>query len=91
MPEDTFSEDNTVAGYWVSHATVEPLEMVTIDDLVASHAVADIPLRTEDNLWPFWDHVVASTLEYSGTRLRYAQPRPVCGGAPMRHAHIVPP
>jgi hypothetical protein len=74
MPDDTFVEDDEVAGYWVSHATVEPLEMITIEGLIARHAAAGIPLRTEANLWPLWDQVVASSLEYSGIRLRYAQP-----------------
>lgn len=27
------------------------------------------------NLWPIWDRVVASALEYSGIRLRNARPR----------------
>lgn len=75
MPEETFVEDDEVAGYWVSHATVEPLEMITIEDLIDRHAAAGIPLRTEANLWPLWDEVVASSLEYSGIRLRNAQPR----------------
>lgn len=76
MPVETFTPDHEVAGYWVSHVTVRPLESVTIDDLIARHATADIPLRDEENLWPLWDQVVASTLEYSGIRLRYAEPRP---------------
>jgi Family of unknown function (DUF6886) len=75
LPEDTFAEDPEVAGYWVSRETVEPLELVTIGDLVARHAAAGIALRTESNLWPLWDDVVASTLEFSGIRLRNAQPK----------------
>ena len=39
-------------------------------------AAAGIALRTESNLWPLWDTVVASTLEFSGIRLRNAQARP---------------
>ena len=74
MPEDTFTQDDEVAGYWVSQATVEPLDMTTIEDLIARHAAAGISLRTEANLWPLWDEVVASSLEFSGIRLRYAQP-----------------
>lgn len=75
MPEETFVEDDEVAGYWVSHATVDPLEVTAIEDLIATHAAAGIPLRTEENLWQLWDEVVASSLEYSGIRLRRAQPR----------------
>lgn len=76
MPADTFTQDPDVAGYWISNATVDALEKVTIDDLVARHAAADIPLRSETNLWPLWDQVVDSTLAYSGIRLRNAEPRP---------------
>ena len=54
MPEDTFTQDHDVAGYWVSHVSVQPLEMLTLDDLVARHVAADIPLRREVNLWPLW-------------------------------------
>ncbi len=76
MPEDSFSEDPEVAGYWTSRETIDPLERLAIDDLVGRHSAAGILLRTESNLWPPWDAVVASTLEFSGIRLRNAQPRP---------------
>ena len=75
LPADTFAEDASIAGYWMSRATVEPLEMVTITDLVARHAAAGITLRTEPNLWSLWDGVVRSTLEFSGIRLHNALPR----------------
>lgn len=75
MPEKTFTEDAEVAGYWVSHETVEPLEMITIKDPIAMHATAGIPLRGEANPGPLWDQVVGSSLEYSGIRLRNARPR----------------
>jgi uncharacterized protein DUF6886 len=76
LPAETFTEDPDVAGYWVSRATVEPLELVEIDDLVGRHAAAGIVLRGAPNLWALWDDVVTSTLEFSGIRLRYALPRP---------------
>jgi len=31
-----------------------------------------VELRIVDDLWPLWDRVVASTLEFSGIRLRNA-------------------
>jgi hypothetical protein len=76
MPEGSFVQDTEVAGYWISHATVEPLELLAIDDLAGRHSAAGIGLRTEPNLWPVWDEVVTSTLEFSGIRLRNALPRP---------------
>lgn len=50
-----------------------PPEPVT--DLLALHAEAGIELRVVDSLWPWWDAVITSTLEFSGIRLRNAQPR----------------
>ena len=75
LPSATFTEHREVAGYWLSRETVVPVELVTIGKLVDRHADAGIVLRTEENLWPLWDQVVGSTLEYSGIRLRNAQPR----------------
>jgi hypothetical protein len=80
MPEATFSESLDTAGYWMSREPVDAIARVTIDDLVGRHAAAAIELRTVPNLWPLWDGVVASTLEFSGMRLRNALPRPE-GGA----------
>jgi len=76
LPVESFSEDREVAGYWVSRATVDPLELVAIDDLVGRHSAAGIDLRATPNLWPLWDEVVGSTLEFSGIRLRNALGRP---------------
>lgn len=76
LPAESFREDPEVAGYWVSRVAVEPLERRAIDDLVGRHEAAGIALRTVPNLWPLWDAVVDSTLEFSGMRLRDALPRP---------------
>jgi hypothetical protein len=48
-----------------------------VGDLLRLHEEAGIGLRVLGNLWPFWDAVTASTLGWSGIRLRNAQPRPV--------------
>ncbi|GLZ38977.1 hypothetical protein Acsp05_26010 [Actinokineospora sp. NBRC 105648] len=46
-----------------------------VGDLFALHEEAGIQLRVYDNLWPFWDAVIGSTLGFSGIRLRHAAPR----------------
>ncbi len=46
-----------------------------VGELLKLHEEAGIQLRLLDNLWPFWDAVVGSTLGFSGIRLRNALPR----------------
>ena len=75
LPEATFRPHATVGGYWVSASSVEPTQVVDLGDLLARHADAAIELRVVPSLWPLWDRVVASTLEFSGIRLRNAAPR----------------
>jgi hypothetical protein len=74
LPEDRFEQHPDVGGYWISRAAVEPIEIETLDDLVGRHERAAIELRVLSNLWPLWNDVVASTLEFSGMRLRNAEP-----------------
>lgn len=65
-----------------SHArvAVEPVEPLgppePVGDLLRHHAEAGIQLRVLSNLWPFWDEVIASTVGFSGIRMRNALPRP---------------
>jgi hypothetical protein len=63
-----------------AQVAVEPVEPLgppePIGDLLACHAAAGIQLRLLENLWPYWDEVTASTVGFSGIRLRNARPRP---------------
>jgi hypothetical protein len=72
LPAGPFRPDDTVGGYWVTTATVEATERVAAGDLLDLHAAAGIELRITPSLRPFWDQVVASTVEFSGSRLRNA-------------------
>jgi Family of unknown function (DUF6886) len=61
----------------VAAESVEPLGPAEpVGDLLRRHEEAGIQLRVLDNLWRFWDEVTASTVGWSGIRLRNARPRP---------------
>jgi len=74
LPEEPFTSYDETAGYWVAREPVEPLEVVEIPDLLEEHRRAGIELRVTENLWPLWEAVIESTLEFSGIRLRNARP-----------------
>jgi hypothetical protein len=72
LPPETFAPHPEVGGYWLSRESVAPLEIVELGDLLALHAESRIELRVVANLWPLWDRVASSTLEFSGIRLHNA-------------------
>lgn len=62
---------------YVSEEPVAPLGPAEpVGDLLALHGKAGIQLRVLPNLWRFWDAVAASSLGFSGIRMRNALPRP---------------
>lgn len=69
LPGETFEPEDR---FWVSRSPVDPLELVELGDLLARHADAGIELRIAPSLYPLWDTVAASTLDFSGIRLRNA-------------------
>jgi hypothetical protein len=76
LPEETFTPHPEVGGYWLSREAVAPAELVELGDLLGLHAESGIELRLVPNLWPLWNRVAASTLEFSGIRLHNALPPP---------------
>ena len=76
LPLETFTPHPEVGGYWLSSDPVAPLELVELGNLLSRHAEAGIELRIVDNLWPLWNSVISSSVEFSGIRLRNAQPPP---------------
>lgn len=60
----------------VATEVVEPLGPAEpVGNLLRLHDEAGIQLRVLANLWRFWDEVIASTVQFSGIRLRNARPR----------------
>lgn len=80
MPEASFVE--TIDRFWISTEPVEPLELAELGDLVERHQAAGIELRTDPHLIHFWNQVIASSLGFSGIRLRNARRPRTLGGAP---------
>jgi hypothetical protein len=58
--------------FFISRETIVPVELVALGDLVQQHAEGGTELRVADSLYPLWDEVVATTLDFSGIRLRNA-------------------
>ena len=75
LPSASFMPHPEVGGYWLSAHTVEPRELIELGGLLELHAGSGIELRIVPSLWPLWDRVVGSTLEFSGIRLHNARPR----------------
>jgi hypothetical protein len=69
MPEETFELEDR---FYISPVTVDALERVELGDLLQLHADASIELRIAPGLLALWDEVIASTLDFSGIRLRNA-------------------
>jgi hypothetical protein len=73
MPPAGFVRNDETAGHWVCRETVEPLAVEPVGDPLAALVEANVELRVTPRLGELWQRVSASTLSYSGTRLRNAQ------------------
>jgi hypothetical protein len=71
MPREPFEvvEDDR---FYIASTTVDALERVDLGDLLLRHAEAGIELRIAPTLYPLWDRVIRTTLDFSGIRLRNA-------------------
>ncbi|MHB8378226.1 MAG: DUF6886 family protein [Dehalococcoidia bacterium] len=76
MPSHRFALNDAIAGHHVSRERVVPLAVEPVGDLVDAILAANVELRVTPTLVPLWRRVVASTLEFSGTRLRNARDWP---------------
>jgi hypothetical protein len=71
MPAEPFDEvmDDR---FYVASTSVEALERVELGDLVERHRAAGIDFRDAASLYPLWDKIIETTLDFSGIRLRNA-------------------
>ena len=70
LPPDTFVSHDGIAGHWVSREPVAPAALELVADLPGRIRAAGVHLRSEPSLVALWLEVIASSLEFSGTRLR---------------------
>ena len=75
LPPAHFVELDAGAGYYIARAPITPLRKKTITDLPAAIRDCGAELRVVANLWPLWDDVVNSTVQFSMIRMRNAAPR----------------
>ena len=73
LPEATFRLNDATAGHWVSRQAVAPLAVEPVGDLLNALLAADVELRVTPRLVEMWKRVIASSLEFSGTRMRNAR------------------
>jgi hypothetical protein len=71
MPPEPFDvvEDDR---FYIASTPVDALERIELGDLLTRHAEAGNELRISPSLYPLWDDVIETTLDYSGIRLRNA-------------------
>lgn len=74
MPAETFVLDDVHAGYYISRAAVRPLARRVITDVLAELLAQQAEVRVLPSLWRLRDQVAASSLRFSISRMRNAQP-----------------
>ena len=73
MPEASFTPHGDDSGHWSTSETVIPLSVEPVGDLLTALVEAGVELRITPRLYELWQAVIASTLSFSGTRLRNAK------------------
>ncbi len=67
-PFDVVADDR----FYTASTPVDAIECVELGDLLARHAEAGNELRIAPSLYPLWNKVIETTLDFSGIRLRNA-------------------
>ncbi|WAC18039.1 hypothetical protein OVA24_12400 [Luteolibacter sp. SL250] len=77
MPGENFESADAIAGYFVSREAVIPLDCRQIDDPTAALEETGSELHVVSSLWPIFDQVVSTQVEFSCIRMRNAEPRKI--------------
>ena len=75
MPQAAFEIALPEAGYWIARASVEPIGVRVVTDVMGELIAQGAEVRILQDFWPLCDQVAASTLEFSICRARNAAPR----------------
>jgi hypothetical protein len=75
MPPQEFQLVDRSAGYWVARKPVVPTAVTEVADCLTEIRKLGAEVRICDELWPLYDVVLCSTLDYSIIRMRNARPR----------------
>jgi hypothetical protein len=75
LPAATFTVWDEGAGYYISRQAVTPTAVRTIENPLLELAQHDVEIRILPSLWPLWEAVVNSSLQFSMIRMRNAVPR----------------
>ena len=73
MPDATFEPRRDRSGHWVSRSPVVPIAVETMTDLLGALILAGVELRVTPSLIALWNSIIRSSMQFSGTRLRYAE------------------
>jgi len=76
MPKSDFQLADCSAGYWIARVPVVPINATEVVDCLAEIEKCGAELRICDTLWPLYDVVVSSALDFSIIRMGNALPRP---------------
>jgi hypothetical protein len=75
LPPTSFRPWADASGHHIADASVEPLAVTALDDLIALHVEANIELRLVPSLWPLIDEVTEDEFDFSIVRKHNAAHR----------------
>ena len=75
LPHPPFQVFDRGAGYWISNEICKPIDRIMITSATKEIVARGSELTSLQSLWPLFDEIAASSLQFSMIRMRNAQPR----------------